>query len=96
MKKIIIALILLFITSTVYADKLIVPFSVYPKDFAKLCYDYGRTIDLSGNDRTEESWGFIQSEGSSFIIYTYYPATKDDMKWLLRIINKYYGEIYGK
>lgn len=68
-----------------FADEIRYPFSVYPKKVQAKFAEYGIKLDLNGNDRTEDSWGFIESKGSSFIIYTYRSATKEDFKLLREI-----------
>jgi len=68
------------------ADKLIVPFDCYPKEIQSGFAEAGMKLDLSGNDRTRESWGFIVNEGSQFVIYTYKNATPEDFKIIMDII----------
>jgi len=86
MKKTALIILLLFITSGVFADELQVPFSCYPKQLQEVFNKSGRKLDLSGNDRTEESWGFVENKGSSYVIYTYKPATQEDFEFLIKIL----------
>ena len=86
MKKLIIALILLLITTPVFPDKLHVPFSVYPKEIQKVFADKGLKLDLNGNDRTRDSWGFIDNQGSFYYIYTYENLTSDELMLVMDII----------
>lgn len=68
-----------------FSDKLIIPFDCYPKEIQVSFAEAGRKLDLSGNDRTRESWGFIVNEGSQFTIYTYKSATPEDFKIMMDI-----------
>ena len=86
MKKIALILILLFITSTAGADKLRVPFDCYPKEIQKMFLARGIQLDLDGNDRTRDSWGFIQNEGASYIIYTYKAINDEELTIVREIV----------
>jgi len=80
-------LLLVFLfCNTGICDKLIIPFDCYPKELQKKFAQTGRKLDLSGNDRTKDSWGFVTSEGMQFYIYTYKPATKEDFNIIRKII----------
>jgi len=81
-----IAVLLLMCASMAYADKLIIPFDCYPKEIQTQFAETGRKLDLSGNDRTRESWGFIVNEGSQFTIYTYKSASQEDFTVMMNII----------
>ena len=86
MKRIVFILIFLFITVTAYADIFKIPFSVFPRELqAKFALE-GKKLDLNGNDRTKDSWGFIENKGTNFIIYTYKPATTEDFNLIKQII----------
>ena len=78
--------LLLISTNLVFADKLKIPYSCYPKEIQANFLDIGRKLDLSGNDRTRDSWGFLVNEGSEFTIYTYKGATEEDLKAVMDII----------
>lgn len=86
MKRIALIFIFLFITQALYADEFRVPFSCYPKKVQAKFEEHNRKLDLSGNDRTEESWGFLESKGSNYVIYTYRPATEEDFQLIMDII----------
>jgi len=86
MKQIALILILLFITASCLADEFRIPFSVYPKELQKQFADTGRKLDLSGNDRTEDSWGFLENKGSNVSIFTYYSATDEDLSLIMKLI----------
>ena len=81
----------MLITTNALADKLIIEFDCYPKELQKLYLETGRKLDMNGNDRTEDSWGFIVNEGQRYIIYTYKPATEDDFNVIKDITFKHIG-----
>lgn len=92
MKKYIIVLILLFITVTASADKLIISNTVYPRALQEEFAKNGVKLDLSGNDRTEDSWGFIENRGTEFWIFTYKNATMEDFDLVDKITNELYKQ----
>jgi hypothetical protein len=63
---------------TTSADEILIPWSCYPKQVQEAFAEQGMKLDLSGNDRTPESWGFLENKGMEFIIYSYKPMTKQD------------------
>ncbi len=63
-----------------------VPFSCYPKEVQEAFALNDLKLDLSGNDRTEESWGFIENKGASFVLYSYKPLTQEDFVLLNQIL----------
>lgn len=77
-KKLAIGVILIAICSTAYADNIKIPFPCYPKEIQEQFEVYGYKVDLNGNDRTTESWGFIINEGMTYTICTYQPVQKND------------------
>ena len=84
MKKLLI--LLFFIPLTLLADEFRFPFSPYPKEIQARFAEYDKKLDLTGNDRTKESWGFIESKGTSFIIYTYRTATDEELDIIMDIV----------
>ena len=87
MKKIILSLFLIgFLTNIAYAAKLIIPFQCYPKEIQQEFATRGKKLDLGGNDRTRDSWGFIVNEGTQYTIYTYDPISPDDFKLISEIV----------
>ena len=60
--------------------------SCYPKEVQAKFAETGRKLDLSGNDRTRDSWGFLDNRGGNFVIYTYRPATEADFKAIEEIV----------
>ena len=87
MKKLFfITILLLFLTTSVFSDEFQIPFSVYPKQLQAKFKEHNIKLDLSGNDRTENSWGFIENRGTSFTIFTYRNITTEEMDVMLDII----------
>ena len=82
----VIIVFMLVLSSESYPDELKFPFSVYPRKLQAEFAEYDRKLDLNGNDRTEDSWGFVENKGTSFIIYTYHSATKEDFKIIREIL----------
>ena len=69
-----------------FADKLQIPFSCYPKKVQAVFMEYGLKLDLDGNDRTPESWGFLKNEGSEFWLYTYRGVTTEELEFIRDIM----------
>ena len=74
--------------SVLHADELQIPFSCYPKQLQSKFSDRGYKLDLSANDRDEKSWGFLESKGSKFSIFTYNPATPKEMSDVMQIVGE--------
>lgn len=89
MKKLIFLIVFLLIASNVLADKIMIPFSVYPKEMQKLFAEEGYKLDLDGNDRDVNSWGFLRNEGTQFIIYTYDSITLDELTMIQKVTFKH-------
>lgn len=85
-RKLCLILVILLLPLTIFADEFRIPFSVYPKEIQAKFAEHGRKLDLNGNDRTEDSWGFIENKGTAFVIYTYRSATKKDFKVIRKIL----------
>ena len=79
-------ILFVFICNLCFADKLIIPFDVYPKEVRKEFKKYGFKLDLNGNDRTKKSWGFIVNEGTHFTIYTYESINAKELELTQKII----------
>lgn len=79
-------IIIMLLTTNAYADKIVVPFTVYPKEIQQLFKDKGYKLDLSGNERTEDSWGFIRNEGIEFTIYTYKGVTGEELEMIKKTV----------
>jgi hypothetical protein len=52
----IITLLLILITTTAFADKIIIPFDIYPKEIQIDFAQRGLKLDLDRNERTREHW----------------------------------------
>ena len=79
-------LVLLLFATNCFADEFRIPLRCHPKELQNHFAETGRKLDLSGNDETRDSWGFIENKGSSFVIYTYRAATDEDMALILKVI----------
>jgi len=80
-KKRIIAIVLLLIiilAPKCYCDQLQLPFSCYPKDLQQGFARRGIKLDIDSNNRTKESWGFLENKGTYYILVTYKPVTDKD------------------
>jgi hypothetical protein len=86
MKKIALIILLMLIMSNCLAAEIIIPFSVYPKQLQKSFADRGYKLDLNGNDRTPDSWGFIENRGTEFKLFTYAPVTQEDFAIIKEIV----------
>ena len=86
MKRLILLLIFILITTNAFADKLGIPFSCYPRELQACFAKHGLKVDLSGNDRTYDSFGFIKNEGTEFWIYTYYNCTREELELIMKVI----------
>lgn len=86
MKNIFLIFTILFLNSICFADELRVPFSCWPKQYQEAFLNTGRKLDLHGEDRTKDSWGYILNEGNSFKIFTYQSLTKEDFDTVQNII----------
>lgn len=81
MKKVILLILLTTLLSVnSFAEKFTIPFSCYPKEIQKKFEERGMKLDLNGNDKTPESFGFIQNEGREFVIYTYKDLSDEDLE----------------
>lgn len=70
------------------ADEIGIPFSCWPlqlqQEFGKL----GIKLDLTANERTFDSWGYIDSKGSSYSLFTYKAAKPEDFELIKDITHK--------
>ena len=53
------------------------------KELQEMFKDEGLKLDLSPNERTKESWGFLVNKGSEYAIYTYHSSTSEERKVLI-------------
>ena len=79
-------MILMFSCSIALADKIEIPFQCFPKEIQKSFKQYGIKLDLSGNDRSQDSWGFIQNEGSRYNLFSYNLLTIKELELVGKII----------
>ena len=86
MKKLILTILFCLITSITFSDEFKIPFSCYPKQVQSKFKEHKLKLDLSGNNRTEDSWGFIQNKGTMFTIFTYSNITAEEMDLMLTIL----------
>ncbi len=84
--KICLVLLILLLPLTCFSDTFKIPFSCYPKKVQAEFAKYDIKLDLDGNDRTEDSWGFIKNQGTVYIIYTYRITTNKDLKIIYEIL----------
>ncbi len=73
-------------TTPAFSDQLIIPLSCWPIEIQQSFAKEGKKLDLSASERTKDSWGFIVSKGSSFELYTYKSATKEDFDLIQKIV----------
>lgn len=86
--KILFFTLLMFLTLQARADQFVIPFDCYPKQIQEDFENRGYKLDLDGNERTKESWGFIENKGAEFIIYTYRSATDEELRMIIEVVNK--------
>ena len=86
MRKIFIIIAILLITTSCFSDEIQVPFSVYPKKLQARFLEKGYKLDLNANDREENSWGFLESRGAKFSIFTYRQVTPQELNDIQKII----------
>jgi len=85
--RIVLAMLIILYTSCAFADELQIPFSCYPKELQQRFADRGYKVDLSGNDRDKNSWGFIVNQGTKFSIFTYENVTQEEFMMVMEVIN---------
>lgn len=78
MRILAIAVLVMMTASLSFADQLELPFECYPKSIQEKFAKHGKKLDLSGNDKTPDSWGFLENKGSKYVIYTYKPLEIPD------------------
>jgi len=88
--KLALILLILFlalnITIGAYADELQIYFDCYPTEIQAEFNKVGKKLDLSANDRTKESWGFLVSKGTHYSIFTYNSVTPQDLELIQEIL----------
>ena len=90
MKKltnILVILTLCLVTNFAYADQFTVPFECNPRKIQREFAKAGIKLDMMYEEKSKESWGYIFNAGSNYSIYSYRPATEEEMYLLMEIIN---------
>ena len=87
-RGLIISLMILLFPSFSFSDTVEVPFDCWPKEIQQGFKDNNLKLDLSANDRTEDSWGYLLSEGSSYKIFTYRSITPEQFEIIKTITFK--------
>ena len=88
MKKIIFGFIffITFITVNCYADNIIIPFSCFPKQIQEKFLKHNVKLELNGEIRQKDTFGFIKNNGNSYEIVTYKPVTNEELEMIKNII----------
>lgn len=84
MKNIFIVLFILLLINEAFADKIIIQFECEPKKLQESFARNGKKLDLSPNDKDENSWGFLINEGNQYTIVTYKSVQDSDWEILLK------------
>lgn len=74
--------------SPAFADKFQINYSCWPQEIQAEFKKHDIKLDLDGSERTDDSWGYILNEGSSYTILTYKSATPEQMKLMIDIAGK--------
>ena len=88
MKKISIIILFLMIPAMCFADVLKIPFSCWPLELKSEFAAIGMKLDLSAVERTDDSWGFIVSNGADFELHTYRSVTQEEFAIIQDIVFK--------
>lgn len=82
----VITVLILSVMNTCFPDSVQFPFPCYPVRLQNEFKESGIKLDLSGNDRTPESWGFLENKGAEFIIHTYKAVSTKDLETMRELI----------
>lgn len=88
MKLAIVIMIMLLACGAAFADRIEIPFECYPKKVQSALLAKGFKVDLNGSDRSEDSWGLLENEGTRFSIITYRPITMKELQTVKEAILK--------
>jgi len=89
MKKLLfIILCCISLQSIAFADILKIPFSCWPLALQSEFASNGMKLDLNAVERTDESWGFIVSNGADFEFHTYRSVTQEEFAIIQDIVFK--------
>lgn len=86
LKVLIYIAIIIIVAWSCFADEVQIPFSCYPKEIQAKFLKAGKQLDLNGDDRKEDSWGFIENKGTHYNIITYKQITPEDLQEIQKII----------
>jgi len=86
MKKLIVFIALFFVTTIAFCDSVEIIFDCYPKEIQEGFAKRGYKVDLSANDRTDGSWGFVESKGSHYYIHTYFPIEPEEFSMITEVV----------
>jgi hypothetical protein len=70
------------------ADELKIPFTCYPIQLQSEFSTEGYKLDLSGNERTPDSWGFVENRGNEYSIVTYSSVTEKDFEVVKKVTSE--------
>lgn len=82
------ATFLILLASLSFADEVQIPFSCYPLELQVEFAKAGMKLDLRAEDRTDDSWGYLQSEGNSFKLFSYHALQPVEFQTMQDIIFK--------
>jgi len=80
-------MVMLLLTRNAGADELIIGRDCQPKNLQIQFALRGYQLDLDGNDRDENSWGFLKNEGNQFKIYTYKSVDTRELAMVREVVN---------
>ena len=76
------------VSSIAFADELLIPFSCWPKQLQTEFAKYNKKLDLNGDDRTNDSWGYLVNKGDTYVIFTYRSMGTEEFKMIQEIVFK--------
>ena len=89
MKQALILFSVIFLLSPkVCADQIQIQFTCWPQELQTKFLENGKKLDLSANDRTDDSWGYLFSKGSEYVIYTYHAVTGEELDIVKKVVNE--------
>ena len=78
----------LLVITILSADELTIPYSCYPKVIQTKFAEHNLKLDLNGDERTKDSWGFIKNEGAQYKIFTYKSITREELNLVTKIVGE--------
>lgn len=64
-----------------------IPFECYPRQIQKAFAEKGYKLEINGEDREPDSWGFIVNKGNEYEIITYKGVTQQELTDIWEIVN---------